>query len=513
MRKLNQKNNNNTDNLVKKIRLVSISFAGRDLCLAPVSLKSYALKDPKIKKDHSISISQFEINTSPINIAEDLLKKGDDIYGFSTYVWNIEKILEVSRQIKLENPKALILLGGPEVTGIGEDLLTKYNHIDFVFLGEGEEAFRTFLGTSDFSSVPGLVYRNNDNVYSNPEKPLTSLSELLLPYQSEDYRDYLDGCSVPVRAAIETSRGCPFSCAYCTWGKRKMKYFDLEELKSAFIYLFNHPKVKTIYITDSNPFLKKNRTKELLEFIIRENIHKKLVTFEASPEYITDDYTLNLIMELGNEEFAFGVQSTSPQVLKHIQRRFNSDRYKRNIKLIRKKNPQIEMWFSLIIGLPGDNYEQFLESIEFVLGLDPTGIYFHELLCLPGSELHKNPAKYGLEYQEEAPHKVTKNVTFPLKEYNSAKELAYFVYLMHRSGLSKRFFEVTRKNREESRLIDLYLDFNNFLKSKMELLEGGGQIQNVSSWFFEQKVTEFLQIPMKQNQLVHNFESFVEGMS
>jgi hypothetical protein len=175
MRKLNRKKINNKDNLVKKIRLVSISFAGRDLCLAPVSLKSYALKDQKIAEKLSISISQFEINTSTKNITEDLLKKGDDVYGFTTYVWNVEKILEVSKQLKLENPKVLIILGGPEVTGLGENLLAKYKFLDFVFLGEGEESFRTFLGTSDFSSVPGLVYRNNGNVYSNPKRIITSL--------------------------------------------------------------------------------------------------------------------------------------------------------------------------------------------------------------------------------------------------------------------------------------------------------------------------------------------------
>ena len=427
-------------------------------------------------------------------------------------MWNVEKILKISKWLKSTNPGVLILLGGPEVTGIGETLLAKHDFLDFIFLGEGEYAFRTFLGTSDLSTVPGLVYRNNGSIYSNPEQPLASLDELSLPYKNRDYRDYLDSCSSPVRAAIETSRGCPFSCAYCTWGKRKMRYFDLEILKPAFRYLFNHPKVKTIYITDSNPFLRKKRTKALLEFIIKENVHKKLVTFEASPEYITDDHTLNLIMELGNEEFAFGVQSTSPRVLERIHRRFNSVRYKKNIRLIKEKNPRIEMWFSLIIGLPGDNYKQFLESVDFVLNMEPTGIYFHELLCLPGSALHKNPEKYGLEYQEEAPHKVTKNETFPIEEYNAAKKLAYFVYLMHRSGISKRLFKLNGKYKEEKRLIDVYLDLNNSLDGKLEFLEGT-HIQNVSSWFFEQKATDFLQQPSNIAQLNNLCDSFVERMN
>jgi radical SAM superfamily enzyme YgiQ (UPF0313 family) len=480
------------------------------MSLAPVSLKSYALKDTKIAQRYSISISQFDISTPSNKIAEDLIEHQASIYGFTTYVWNVDKVLEISKRLKSAAPNALILLGGPEVTGVGKELLEDHSYLDFIFVGEGEFSFKKFLAGSNLSLIPGLVYRFNGEIYSNPEESIDSLYDLTLPYEDEEYRAYLDSCTTPVRAAIETSRGCPFSCAYCTWGKRKMRYFDLEKLKPAFKYLFNHPKVKTIYITDSNPFLKKQRTRDLLEFVIKANVHKKLVTFEASPEYITDDHTLNLIMELGNEEFAFGVQSTSPQVLDKIHRRFDPDRYKKNIRLIREKNSNVEMWFSLIIGLPGDTYSQFLESVEFVLDLKPTGIYFHELLCLPGSALHKNPEKYGLEYQSEPPHKVTKNVTFPRDQYNSAKKLAYFVYLMHRSGLTGRLSEINGNDGSNKRLIDVYQEFNLYIDGKIDILDGD-QIQNVTSWFFEQKAGKFLEDTSNKTQLNLLLNSFVEG--
>ncbi|MFW9906554.1 MAG: B12-binding domain-containing radical SAM protein, partial [Candidatus Thorarchaeota archaeon] len=251
--------------------------------LAPVSLKSFALKDDQIAEKYSIRISQYEVQTSNEEIFNDLSRIEADIYGFTTYVWNIDKILELSKRLKTTYPNALILLGGPEVTGIGERLLEKHNYLDFIFIGEGEYPFKAFLAKTDLNLIPGLAYRTNGNIYSNPKQSLASLDELSLPYETEEYRDYLDSCTTPVRAAIETSRGCPFACAYCTWGKRKMRYFDLDKLKPAFKYLFNHPNVKTVYITDSNPFLKKRRTRELIEFVIKENIHKKLVTFEASP--------------------------------------------------------------------------------------------------------------------------------------------------------------------------------------------------------------------------------------
>ncbi|MHA1975897.1 MAG: B12-binding domain-containing radical SAM protein [Candidatus Hodarchaeales archaeon] len=502
------------DNPITSIKLVSISFPGRDLSLAPVSIKSYILKDPEISKKFTISISQFDINGTNEDIFQALDTGNEQIYGFTVYVWNFEKILVLAEKLKKSNPERQIVLGGPEASGLAEQILEKYEFIDFVFNGEGESAFKLFLTNKDLTSVPGLVYRNNGLVLSNPEVQMKSLEELALPYESQDYRAYLENSETPVRAAIETSRGCPFSCAYCTWGERKMKYFSLEKLKPAFEFLFNHRKVKTIYITDSNPFLRKERSLELLNFLIKANMHKKPVTFEVSPEYLTNERIVKLISQLNNEEFAFGVQSTAPEVLSRIKRKFNSDLYRKNIKLIRKQNKAVEFWFSLIIGLPGDNYTQFVDSVEFVLKLKPEGIYFHELLCLPGSDLYKNPSAYGIQYMEDPPHKLISNETFPQIEYNQAKQLAYLIYLLHRtSNLNKRFFNLFKhQNGQGLRLVDYYIQFQEFLTEQLDIL-GGKSIQEISSWFFEQTATNFLQDQQKVEQLTHLVHSFETGVT
>ncbi|MHA2053109.1 MAG: B12-binding domain-containing radical SAM protein, partial [Candidatus Hodarchaeales archaeon] len=273
------------DNPITKIRLVSIGFPGRDLCLAPVSIKSYLLRDPNVSKKFTIDISQFDISTPNEKIFQELNLSNEEIYGFTSYVWNFDKILGLAENLKEANPRCVIVLGGPEASGLAQQILTKHDFVDFVINGEGEFAFKSFLTNRKYSSVPGLVYRNNGTILSNPESQMKNLDDLALPYESQDYQDYLEQSETPVRAAIETSRGCPFSCVYCTWGERRMTYFSLEKLKPAFEFLFNHPKVRTVYITDSNPFLKKERSLKLLNFLIEANTYKKPVTFEVSPEY------------------------------------------------------------------------------------------------------------------------------------------------------------------------------------------------------------------------------------
>ncbi|MHA2175819.1 MAG: B12-binding domain-containing radical SAM protein [Candidatus Hodarchaeales archaeon] len=502
------------DNPITKIRLVSIGFPGRDLCLAPVSIKSYLLKDPYVSKKFTIDISQFDISTPNEKIFQELNLSNEEIYGFTSYVWNFDKILGLAENLKEANPRCVIVLGGPEASGLARQILAKHDFVDFVINGEGEFAFKSFLTNRKYSSVPGLVYRNNGTILSNPESQMKNLDELALPYESQDYQDYLEQSETPVRAAIETSRGCPFSCVYCTWGERRMTYFSLEKLKPAFEFLFNHPKVRTVYITDSNPFLKKERSLKLLNFLIEANTHKKPVTFEVSPEYLTNKRIVELISQLNNEEFAFGVQSTAPEVLSRIKRKFDANLYRKNIELIRQKNQSVEFWFSLIIGLPGDNYSQFIDSVDFVLKMKPEGIYFHELLCLPGSDLYKNPNKYGIVYMEEAPHKLVSNESFPENEYNQAKKLAFLIYLLHRvSNLNLRFFNLFElQDGQKLRLVDYYIQFQEFIKDQLDVLDGK-TIQEISSWFFEQTASAFLQDQHNVKQLTHLYHSFQTGVT
>jgi coproporphyrinogen III oxidase-like Fe-S oxidoreductase len=287
-----------------------------------------------------------------------------------------------------------------------------------------------------------------------------------------------------------------------------MRYFDLDKLRPAFEFLFQHPKVRTVYITDSNPFLRRKRTIDLIEMLIELNIHKKSVTFELSPEYMADNRILELLPQLYNDEFALGVQSTSPEVLKLMNRRFNSERYRQNIMLMKEKNPDVRLWFSLIIGLPGDNYKQFTDSLDYVINLNPEGIYVHELLCLPGSDYYRDPEKYGIEFMDEAPHKILKNKTFPQDEYDKAKELSYFVYLIHHFDKLRNSIYELRDGQNGMRLVDYYSKFSTYVNGNVDYLMGH-KIQDVTSWFFEAIAQEFLSDEKRVEKIETLYEQFM----
>ena len=104
--------------------------------LASRYLKEY------MREIQPIEVLEFTINQSIDSISSEIYKKSPDIVGFSTYIWNIEETLEICQILKLVSPKIKILLGGPEVSFDGADILEKNPFIDYIIFGEGEDAFR-----------------------------------------------------------------------------------------------------------------------------------------------------------------------------------------------------------------------------------------------------------------------------------------------------------------------------------------------------------------------------------
>jgi len=84
----------------------------------------------------------------------------------------------------------------------------------------------------------------------------------------------------------------------------------------------------------------------------------------------------------------------------------------------------IEVLTDLIIGLPGDNFFKFAKSIKVMIELKSTNIVFSILHVLPGTELYKNSKKYGLKFDDKAPHLILSTPTFPYDEIDKAVIMA-----------------------------------------------------------------------------------------
>ncbi|MHA2065926.1 MAG: hypothetical protein ACXABY_16265, partial [Candidatus Thorarchaeota archaeon] len=127
----------------------------------------------------------------------------------------------------------------------------------------------------------------------------------------------------------------------------------------------------------------------------------------------------------------------------------------------------------------------------------------------PGSDYYKNPDKYGIEFMKEAPHKILKNRTFPQDEYDNAKLLSYFVYLIHHFDEMRNGIYELRTKKNGLRLVDYYCKFEAFVNGNVDYLLGR-DIQNVTSWFFEAIAQEFLSDARRVELLQNKYDQFMK---
>ncbi|MBI5360160.1 MAG: radical SAM protein [Planctomycetes bacterium] len=479
-----------------KVTLTSLAFPDRDLSPALVGLKLCAQQDAFAADKTVFSIKQFQYSVNPEYAFGKLLEEKADLYGFSTYVWNIHESLALAEKLKTALPGTAIVFGGPEASGLAGFILDKYSFVDVVVLGEGEVVFTELLKKFCTGETPaglaGIAYRDEKNgvVVNPPGTAPFSLNGRKSQSMDEEYLAYLDGAPRPVTVTFETMRGCPFKCRYCSWavGGGNVRFKPLSEVFEGLKPLLAHPKTGRVFITDSDLFVNKKRGKEILRFLLENNTRKLPVIFEMNPELV-DDEIVELVAQFDEDEFAFGLQSSSEAVLESINRKFNPHLYRQNVQKLRKAKPDSKIWFSLIVGLPGDTLETFKDSLNFAIAMRPHSLYIHEFLCLPGTEFYKDQEKYGISCQTEAPHKLLYHRTFSAGDYYQAKKIGFYVSLLHYfPEIKDSFFEMHKAGRKltfEGTLLSLYVEFMVMLEDRIDLLNGNA-VEDIPSFVFDE---------------------------
>ncbi|PIN81647.1 hypothetical protein COV11_01465 [Candidatus Woesearchaeota archaeon CG10_big_fil_rev_8_21_14_0_10_30_7] len=523
----------------KSVKLISLNINPRDLSIAIVGLRQTAYLDQTIKENFDISLHQWNKNYDNFNkqgtvdglnlddIVSQLDPENTDVFGFSTYIWNQEFMTNLCAKLKKKNPDAKMLFGGSQAGGYGEKFLEYCDSADFVIRGEAEKSFTQFLLsllTGDVSDVPNLFYRAGDLIrttipvdakQAKKASFLSSIADLPMPFKDEEYRKFLDESPVPVVAQFETERGCPLSCTFCSWGTNlALRRRKEEDVKEGLTFLLDHPNVRAVYIVDANPLIHPEKSLWLTTFLVdvknkmeQKHGQAKAVFFELNPEYIKSPVVVENLAKLGGDEFAFGLQSTSDQTLQKIKRKFDRDVYETNIKLLRSYNPDANIKFSLILGLPADNYESFKSSLNFAINLRPADIYIHDLLILPGSEMYRNPEASGLLIEKHPPHRLLANKTFSRKEYVMAKHLGYHVKLLHYDKQLRNdilFFSESLCKRP----VDVYYKFIMLLENSNIDTLNGELIGDVSSERFDYLTTTFMGIDKNKKLLRDLFETY-----
>lgn len=389
------------------------------------------------------------VNEPPETVLERIASGAPDVVTFSCYLWNIRQTLALAEQLKHRLPGVCIVLGGPEVSYCAETVLNENPAVDFVLSGEGETSVPALLSclaqrkAPSADEVPGLCTRQHI------APPCVLSGEVPSPYTPE-YFKALNGRI----AYLETSRGCPFTCAFCLSGRcGTPRYFDLKGVYENILALANSG-AQTVKLIDRTFNANPRHANAILRFLL-SHYGKEIPAgvcfhFEIAGDILTEE-TMELLAQMpaGAVQLEIGMQSFCEKTLEAVRRKTNTEKLKANIRRLAAMG-NMHIHIDLIAGLPYEDVQTFAESFNtaYALGADMLQMGFLKLLH--GAAMREEPQNFPCEFRSEPPYEVISTPWLTAEELemlhsveevlermvNSGRFQRTADYLMERTGLT-----------------------------------------------------------------------------
>ena len=388
--------------------------------------------------DLSCVVREWTIHEQHDRTLRRLAEEGAVMYGFSCYIWNLEQTLRLVDDLKQLLPHVFIVLGGPEVSFGTFETMAAHPAIDCVVRGEGEATFRALAETVAacgaappeelLVTIPGILCRMGGEIVASPERPpVPELDLLPSPFVAG-----LVDLAKPL-VYVETSRGCPYSCAFCLSSlDRSVRSHGMERIKCDLAILMER-EVATIKLVDRTFNYDPRRASEIWEFILRHN-RSSLFHFEIAAELLTEEQlTFLSTVPRGMFRFEMGVQSGDAETLERVGRKSDPGRLLEIVGRLRRET-EVVVHLDLVAGLPGEGYDGFLRSLERLLAVEPHHIQVEPLKVLKGVPMRRIAAHEGYRYAAAPPYKILSTPWLSFVEICRIEDLSRLLDLMVNSG-------------------------------------------------------------------------------
>ena len=344
------------------------------------------------------ALREYNINTRPVDIAEDLIEQQPKIIGFGVYIWNLQQTTEVVQLIKTIAPDIVIVLGGPEVS-------YEYEHQPLVQLAD-----YLITGTADlaFADLCRTLLANRTPMQSIITPLPFELDDIQLPYAEYNDEDVANRI-----VYVEASRGCPFKCEFCLSSLDKTVWpFDLELFLIQMQKLYDRG-VRHFKFVDRTFNLKVSSSLRIMEFFLHkiENEHAEdlFLHFELIPDNLPEKLKAVIARFPPHSlQFEIGIQSLNPAVQALISRKQNTQKTRDNLRWLRDQS-HAHIHADLIIGLPGEDLTSFARGFNELYSMQPHEIQVGILKRLKGTPIIRYTDEYDMRFNPLPPFNILSN--------------------------------------------------------------------------------------------------------
>lgn len=412
------------------------------------------------------------------NAIEVICQSHPKVVSFYTRCDNYHIMLKLAEQIK-KRENVYIVFGGPQADISAVDTLREIPYVDFICCGEGENTvypfFSSLLTGEPDLTVPGLVYRVNDQIVKNPRP------ELIEDLDSLPDIDYsISEFGVPANNklpfVVDVGRGCPFACTYCStksfWGRKyrlksPQRIFDeIKKIHAQFgvtSFSFDHD----MFTMNREQVIETCRLLKTLDFPVSWKCSARIDCI--------DKELIDIMAENGMERIYIGIESGSARMQKIINKNLKLDGVIDMLSYIHSKN--LGLTTSFIYGLPEETEEDVSHTIAMIAEIakiKKVRIQTHLCTFLPGTELSQKYQSYltpatnysditGTVALAECEDLISAHPSlfWHFQEYKTdlRTKLEYFTVFVRVWVALQPVYQYFSEKYPRDRLIDMYFDF------------------------------------------------------
>ncbi|MHB8067164.1 MAG: B12-binding domain-containing radical SAM protein [Desulfobaccales bacterium] len=358
-----------------RVRVLDLMFAPRPLQAVEAALRSSA---PDLV---GLSVRNLDNNDmqAPVEFVTEL----------ATITWTVRQF-----------STAPLVLGGPAVGVMPEPLLRRTG-ADWAVLGDGETVFPLLLNALEYGGnvpeVPRLAWLEGIPYRTSLDTPCPLAPAATMPRFSR-WLDLKAYAAALTAIPLQSKRGCPFSCIYCTYGISEGRGYRLLPPAdvAAAVQRLSAMGLRDIEFVDNvfnSPY---DHALALCDRLAAVRHGARLVSLELNPAF-TDDRLLQSMKKAGFVGVGVTAESAADPVLAGLKKGYTAADLERAAAAIRR-SPLPCFWIFLLGG-PGETEATVMETLRFarrILRKGDVALLSVGIRIYPGTELEAMARQKGV---------------------------------------------------------------------------------------------------------------------
>jgi anaerobic magnesium-protoporphyrin IX monomethyl ester cyclase len=386
-------------------------------------------------------------------LLSELRALSPDVVGIyaNTVLWHCSR--EFVRDLRPLLPGARIIFGGPLPTIVPDEFLETCPEADAVVLGEAEETLYDIVervsSRDSLAGVPGTVVRSGGDLVRGPRRPfIQDLDSLPFPARDLiDHRRYVPPIGLYTKRPLTTmlsSRGCDHRCLYCfKWGGTAQRFRSPEPIVEEMDRAVREVGVREIRFWDDTFTADKDRVLAIAE-LVQQRAVKVDVSIGTRADCLDRDVA-QALRRIGCYHVLIGVESGVQKNLDTLRKEQTLEQIEEAVRIAHEAG--LRTFLTSIFGIPGETYEEGLETIRFVRRMRPDAAHFFTLCPFPGTHLYRDLDHYGTlvggDYSILGMHTLPFHPhTMSVEEIQSLRRTAFLRTTLYPSFLWRRLVHV-----------------------------------------------------------------------